>query len=57
MWNGGADGEELYDYQEDPRELRNLANDANSSTLRANLRTRLEKISRARGMLRSAPSV
>lgn len=50
MWSGGADGEELYDYQEDPRELRNLANDSRSSGMKANLRARLEQIARARGM-------
>jgi uncharacterized sulfatase len=57
MWNGGANGEEFYDYQEDPRESRNLANDANSSALKADLRSRLEQIARARGMPGSAPSV
>ena len=50
MWNGGADGEELYDYHKDPRELQNLAKDANSSGLKANLRTTLEQIARTRGM-------
>jgi len=50
MWAGGADGEELYDYQEDPRELKNLANDSNSSGLKVKLRSQLEKIARSRGM-------
>ena len=50
MWNGGAESEELYDYQKDPRELKNLANDVNSSGLKANLRAKLEQIARTRGM-------
>lgn len=50
MWTGGADGEELYDYQEDPRELKNLANDSSVSALKAGLRSRLEEIAAFRGM-------
>lgn len=50
MWAGGQEGEELYDYQTDPRELRNLANDAGSSALKAGLRASLEQIARPRGM-------
>jgi len=50
MWAGGQEGEELYDYQNDPRELRNLARDAGSSGLKAKLRASLEQIARARGM-------
>ncbi len=50
MWANGTEGEELYDYKVDPRELRNLAREANSAALKANLRTRLEEIARSRGM-------
>ena len=50
MWNGGADGEELYDYQNDARELKNLAKDANMATLKSGLRSRLEQIAGPRGL-------
>jgi len=50
MWAGGAEGEELYDYDTDPRELKNLANDLAASGLKGKLRARLEEISRTRGM-------
>jgi len=53
MWSDGADGEELYDYQEDPREVKNLANEENASALKARLRSRLEEIAGSRGMKRS----
>lgn len=49
-WNEGAEGEELYDYQEDPRELRNLAPDSSAASLKQSLRAKLGEISRARGM-------
>lgn len=55
MWSGGADGEELYDYREDPRELKNMADDATSSGLKAELRSRLEEIAARRGMNHSGP--
>ena len=45
MWDHGREGEELYDYQSDPREMKNLAQ---TSGLRAELQTRLEKIVAAR---------
>jgi uncharacterized sulfatase len=54
MWSGGADGEELYDYEADPRELKNLANDSNMSALKSKLRSGLEGIAAARGMKHSA---
>ncbi len=41
MWNAGAEGEELYDYVKDPRELKNLAL---TSAERAPLRSELERI-------------
>jgi len=54
IWGGGAEGEELYDYEQDPRELKNLANDGNSSGLKAKLRARLEQIGAVRGMKQEA---
>lgn len=50
MWSGDADGEELYDYQTDPRELKNLAHDSSMSALKSRLRARLEEIAGSRGM-------
>jgi iduronate 2-sulfatase len=46
LWDGGAAGEELYDYQTDPREFRNLAA---TSPEKAALRRQLEAIIQARG--------
>jgi iduronate 2-sulfatase len=49
MWgNGGAEGEELYDYDADPREVKNLAKDSNSAGIKAKLRMELERICAAR---------
>lgn len=56
MWNEGKDGEELYDHEEDPREVRNLATDPNSADLKARLRATLEQIARSRGMKASKPT-
>ena len=44
MWNEGREGEELYDYAGDPRELKNLAGDAAAGGWKGQLRGRLEKI-------------
>ncbi len=49
-WEQGGAGEELYDYQSDPREIRNLAADAAASSLKQQLRTQLLNIARQRGM-------
>lgn len=46
----GAEGEELYDYDNDPRELKNLSTDASSSAVKAKLRASLFKIAESRGM-------
>jgi uncharacterized sulfatase len=48
MWNDTAEGEELYDYSGDPRELKNLATASEASKLKAGLRSRLETIVAAR---------
>jgi iduronate 2-sulfatase len=47
-WNDGVEGEELYDYQADPREVRNLGNSAPHTRLRNNLRARLRAIQKSR---------
>ncbi|HUQ92764.1 MAG TPA: sulfatase [Bryobacteraceae bacterium] len=44
MWNEGREGEELYDYSADPRELKNLTTGSGSSALKSSLKTRLQKI-------------
>ena len=43
-WADGAQGEELYDYQIDPREMKNLATDARSVALKAGLRSQLQTV-------------
>jgi uncharacterized sulfatase len=48
IWEEGESGEELYDYEKDPRELRNLAADESQSGLKRKLRTQLESIIRSR---------
>lgn len=54
FWKEGSEGEELYDYQVDPKESRNLAADNRVAGLKATLRASLESICRERGMA-SAP--
>jgi iduronate 2-sulfatase len=44
MWKQGEEGEELYDYTQDPREMKNLAKDPAAATLKAQLRDTLVKI-------------
>lgn len=44
MWSEGQEGEELYDYASDPREVKNLAAEAGSAALKAELRGRLMEI-------------
>lgn len=49
MWGEeGVEGEELYDYDLDQREVINLAKSSDAATLKSNLRTQLQEISRAR---------
>jgi hypothetical protein len=48
MWDEGREGEELYDYAKDPRELKNLANQAPAAGLKSELRSRLGSIVAAR---------
>jgi iduronate 2-sulfatase len=43
-WGDGSVGEELYDYELDPRELKNLAKDQASSHVKARLQERLQKV-------------
>jgi iduronate 2-sulfatase len=42
FWNEGAEGEELYDYEKDPREMRNLSSDPASAALKQKLRSTLQ---------------
>lgn len=49
MWGeSGVEGEELYDYATDPREVRNRAKDRESVALKLNLRSQLQQLCRAR---------
>src|SRR5262249_37793295 len=47
-WNQGAEGDELYDYETDPRELHNLAAAPDSEPVKRKLKAALESIVRAR---------
>jgi iduronate 2-sulfatase len=44
MWDNGREGEELYDYSKDPRELKNLAGAEREAALKRTLKSRLESI-------------
>jgi uncharacterized sulfatase len=44
MWDEGREGEELYDYSSDPREVKNRAADSEAAALKRELKTRLETI-------------
>ncbi|HET9790702.1 MAG TPA: sulfatase/phosphatase domain-containing protein, partial [Candidatus Angelobacter sp.] len=48
-WQGTMIGEELYDYQNDPRELTNLAKAPEAQALKAGLKQQLGDITGARG--------
>jgi len=48
MWEEGREGEELYDYETDTRELKNLAKESAAQDLKAKLRARLDPILRRR---------
>ncbi len=48
-WADGAEGAELYDYQQDPQELKNLAQHPAHAKLRDQLRVRLRAVSKSRG--------
>ena len=48
FWKNGELGEELYDYETDPRELRNLAADIKHSALKARLQSQLQEIVKTR---------
>jgi uncharacterized sulfatase len=43
-WDGGNRGVELYDYETDPKELQNLAEDAKHSATASRMKTLLQKI-------------
>ena len=44
MWDDGNEGDELYDYTADPRELKNLAHASEANVLKRNLKARMQKI-------------
>jgi uncharacterized sulfatase len=48
-WKDGTEGEELYDYREDPREMQNLSGSKNHQKIRSELRATLRRISKGRG--------
>lgn len=48
-WEDGSTGEELYDYQRDPRELHNVASEAAQERNKKELRTTLQGILKTRG--------
>ncbi len=48
-WSDGADGVELYDYQEDPKEMQNLGKSERHAKLRAELQNRLRAVTKSRG--------
>lgn len=48
MWDNGKEGEELYDYQADPRELKNLASAPEMAQAKSAMRAQLERIIAAR---------
>lgn len=49
VWQGGDAGEELYDYELDPLETKNLANDLTLRQTKEQLRGELEKVTLSRG--------
>ena len=48
IWSDTAEGEELYDYSGDPRELKNLATSPEAANRKATLKSRLQSIVAAR---------
>jgi len=48
-WNEGEEGAEMYDYQADPREMKNLARSESAAGERAKLQARLRQIKKQRG--------
>lgn len=49
LWMDSTGGEELYDYQTDPREEKNLADESSVAGLKAQLRSTLQQVIRQRG--------
>jgi uncharacterized sulfatase len=48
-WELGTEGDELYDYEKDPREVHNVAADPTTSGIKAQLRNQLHSIMQKRG--------
>ncbi|MCC6590053.1 MAG: sulfatase [Bryobacterales bacterium] len=53
MWDQGREGEELYDYSADARELRNLAKEESANAVKAQLKQRLQSIIASRQAART----
>ncbi|MFN0101962.1 MAG: sulfatase [Bryobacteraceae bacterium] len=48
-WMDGAEGLEMYDYQSDPKEMKNLAKSEKHAKLKVDLQAKLRAITKARG--------
>jgi len=48
-WSDGEEGMELYDYQADPKEMKNIARDDSAAKVRAQLQSQLRAIKKQRG--------
>jgi uncharacterized sulfatase len=48
-WADGAEGSELYDYQADPKEMKNLSQSAKHAKVRGELQAKLKAVTEARG--------
>lgn len=48
-WNNAEEGMEMYDYQTDPKEMKNIARDPGAASMRAQLQAKLREIKKQRG--------
>lgn len=55
-WNGGKEGQELYDEQKDPKEYHNLAHDANFATTMAQMKQLLQNIPKTAAPAAATPA-
>ena len=55
-WDEGRAGEELYDYQTDPRELKNLAKDPGAARVKFEMAASLNATTRSRGRVPAGPA-
>jgi arylsulfatase A-like enzyme len=54
MWGDGTQGEEMYNYQADPREMNNLAKNGGGGEIKAAMRKQLDAVLKTRGKGREA---